>query len=91
MPCARAQSDVVSNVVQARLLPRYTLAQCVDLALAQNADVLVAKKHLEEAAGSIVEARAGFLPSLNTYANYEYLESEYAQLSGSSPDRRNEI
>jgi outer membrane protein len=87
----RAQSNVFSNVVQARLLPRYTLAQCVDLALAQNADVLVARKHLEEAAGAIVEARAGFLPSLNTYANYQYLESEYAQLSGSSPDRRNEI
>ena len=69
-------------------LPRYTLQQCIDLALEQNPDVLIAKKRLEEAAGAIVEARAGFLPSLTSYANYEKLESDYAKLAGASPERR---
>jgi len=62
--------------------PQYTLPECVDRALKQNADVLVAKKRLEETAGLIIEARAGYLPSLTSYANYEYLESDYATLAG---------
>jgi outer membrane protein TolC len=52
---------------------------------------LVAQKRLEEAAGAIIEARAGFLPSLTTYANYEELQSDYAKLAGASPNRRDEI
>ena len=68
--------------------PVYTLPECVDRALNQNADILIAKKRLEEAAGMIIEARAGYLPSLSTYANYEYLESDYAQLNGASPNNR---
>ena len=67
---------------------QYTLPECVDRALKQNADVLVSKKRLEEAAGMIIEARAGYLPSLTTAANYEYLESDYATLAGASPDNR---
>jgi outer membrane protein len=91
-PHARAQSNVFSNVVQATPpRPRYTLWQCLDLALRQNPDVLIARKRIEEAAGGIIEARAGFLPSLTSFANYEYLQSRYATLAGASPDRRNEI
>jgi len=67
---------------------QYTLSECVDRALKQNADVFVAKKRLEEAAGMIIEARAGYLPSLTTAANYEYLESDYATLAGASPNNR---
>ncbi len=67
--------------------PCYTLAECVDLALDQNADVLIARKHLEEAAGAIIVARAGFLPSLTSYANYEYLEPYYASLSNTATNR----
>lgn len=89
--CTHAQTNVFPNVVQATQSMRYTLPQCIDLALRQNPDVLVAKKRLEEAAGGIVEARAGYLPSLATYANYEFLESEYAKLAGASPNRRDFI
>jgi len=67
---------------------QYTLSECVDRALKQNADVLVAKKRLEESAGMIIEARAGYLPSLTTAANYEYLESDYATLAGATPANR---
>jgi len=52
---------------------------------------LIAKKRLEAAAGAIIEARAGFLPSLTTYANYEELQSDYAKLARASPNRRDEI
>ncbi len=87
--CARnacAESGVASNTPSAPL-PRYSLQRCIDRALEQNSDVLVAKKHLEEAAGAIVEARAGFLPSLTSYANYEKLETDYATLGGAVSNR----
>ncbi|HVM60000.1 MAG TPA: TolC family protein [Verrucomicrobiae bacterium] len=64
--------------------PHYTLPQCVDRALEQNPDVLTARKRLEEAAGAIVEARAGFLPSLTSYASYEKLATDYATLGGTA-------
>jgi outer membrane protein len=86
-PCAFAENDIVSNVVTLSPAPRYTLQQCVDRALDQNPDILVAKKHLEEAAGAIVVARAGFLPSLTSYANFEWLEANYATLDGSVSNR----
>jgi outer membrane protein len=86
--CARARSDVVSNVMSVQpTTPRYTLQQCLDRALDQNSDVLVAKKHLEEAAGAIVEARADFLPSLTSYANYEWLQASYATLDNTVSNR----
>ena len=86
--CVRAGSNVVvvSNVMSLPP-PRYTLQQCIDLALNQNSDVLAAKKRLEEAAGGIVEARAGFLPSLTSYANYEKLQADYATLGGAADNR----
>ena len=87
-PCAFAENDVVSNVVTLTpQRPRYTLQQCLDRALDQNPDVLVAKKHLEEAAGAIVVARASYLPSLTSYANFEKLEANYATLDGSANNR----
>ena len=62
--------------------PQYTLSECVDRALKQNADVLIAKKRLEEAAGLIIQARAGYLPSLTSYANYKYLDSNAGIVGG---------
>ena len=85
--CAFAGNDIVSNVVTLTPLTRYTLQQCIDLALDQNSDILVAKKHLEEAAGAIVVARAGYLPSLTSYANFEWLEASYATLDNSMSNR----
>jgi outer membrane protein TolC len=47
----------------------------------------VSKQHLEEAAGAIIEARAGFLPSLTSGASYEKLETDYATLGGTTSNR----
>ena len=85
-PRAPAQSQIASNAPPPQL-PRYTLQDCINRALDQNPDILVAKKRLEEAAGAIVEARAGFLPSLTSYASYEKLETDYATLGGTSSNR----
>jgi outer membrane protein TolC len=86
--CVRARGDVVSNVMSVQPTPpRYTLQQCLDRAMEQNSDVLIAKKRLEEAAGAIVVARAGFLPDLTSYANYEWLQTEYATLDGEADNR----
>ena len=71
--------------------PRLTLADCINRALSQNPDVLVAKKKLEEAAGGIVEARAGYLPSLTTSGNYSRVEEGYMTLNGTLPGRRPEL
>ena len=86
-PCAFAENDIVSNVVTLTPRPRYTLQQCIDRALDDNPDILVANKRLEEAAGAIVVARAGYLPSLTSYANFEWLEANYATLNGSVSNR----
>ncbi len=71
--------------------PRYTLWQAIDLALKQNPDVLIARKKLEEAAGGVIEARAGFLPTLSTSDNYEYFQTSYATLNGNNPLERDYI
>ncbi len=87
--CARwvqAESNVASNTSPPQL-PHYTLPDCINRALEQNPDILVSKKHLEEAAGAIIEARAGFLPSLTGDASYEKLETDYATLGGTSSNR----
>ena len=51
---ARAKSTVASNLPPQ--FPHYTLQDCINRALKQNPDILVSKKHLEEAAGAIIEA-----------------------------------
>jgi outer membrane protein TolC len=68
-------------------LPRYTLQDCINRALERNPDILVSKKHLEEADGVIIEARAGFLPSLTSAASFENLETDYATQGGSTSNR----
>jgi len=84
--CVQAESNVASNTPPPQL-PHYTLPDCINRALEQNPDVLVSKKHLEEAAGSIIEARAGFLPSLTADGSYEKLETDYATLGGTTSNR----
>lgn len=71
--------------------PRLTLDQCINRALDQNPDVLVSKKKLEEAAGGIVEARAGYLPSLTTSGGYTWVEKGYMTMDGALPGRRPEL
>jgi outer membrane protein TolC len=84
--CVQAESDVASNTPPPQLA-QYTLQDCINRALEQNPDILVSKQHLEEAAGAIIEARAGFLPSLTSSASYEKLETDYATLGGTSSNR----
>lgn len=84
---ALADTMVVTNSTPAHA-PTYTLWQTLNLALKQNPDVLIAKQKLEEAAGAMIEARAGFLPSLSTWDNYQRFETSYATLNGTMPDFR---
>jgi outer membrane protein TolC len=81
----QAESNAASNTPPP--LAHYTLRDCINRALEHNPDILVAKQHLEEAAGAIIEARAGFLPSLTSYASYEKLETDYATLGGTASNR----
>lgn len=86
--CARwvqAENNPASNTPPTFV--HYTLQQCLDRALEQNPDIQVSRKHLEEAAGAMIEARAGFLPSLTSAASYEKLETDYATLGGTSSNR----
>lgn len=69
----------------------YTLATCVERALQHNPDLGIACKRLEEAAGGIIEARAGYLPSLTSSARFDELENSYAGLNGTAFNRRNEL
>jgi outer membrane protein len=45
-------------------IPAYSIDQGVALAEAQNPEIIVARKKLEAARGGLIEARAGFLPSI---------------------------
>ncbi len=89
--CFGADTIVASNPPPAATTSHYTLWQAIDLSLKQNPDVLIARKKLEEAAGGVIEARAGFLPSLSTSDNYEVFQSTFATLNGEHPTERNYI
>jgi outer membrane protein TolC len=45
-------------------IPTYEIEQAVELAQAQNPDVAIARKKVQAARGGLIEARAGYLPSL---------------------------
>jgi outer membrane protein len=70
--------------------PQYTLQECLNVALRQNADILVAQKNLEAAAGSVIEAKSGFMPSMTANASYLKREDNFATRDGFDPDRRAE-
>ena len=66
--------------------PTYTIDQGVALADSQNPDVLIARKKLEAAKGGLIEARAGYLPSVistgfadkrQTQTNSDLREEDY--------------
>jgi outer membrane protein len=44
--------------------PTYEVDQAVALAVAQNPEILIARKRLEAARGGVIEARSGYLPSV---------------------------
>src|SRR2546423_4366667 len=45
-------------------LPSYDVDQAVALAQAQNPDIAIARKKVQAARGGLIEARAGYLPSV---------------------------
>src|SRR6185436_18534390 len=44
--------------------PEYGVEEAVTLAQAQNADIAIARKKVQAARGGLIEARAGYLPSV---------------------------
>lgn len=70
--------------------PVYTLVDAINLALQNNPELLQAKKRIEEAQGSKVEARAGFIPKLSTSASFLRREADYASSGGANPNRSTE-
>ncbi|HEY1583391.1 MAG TPA: TolC family protein [Chthoniobacterales bacterium] len=64
--------------------PRYSIAQLVDLAQAQNPEIAIARKKVQAARGGQVEARAGYLPSVVSTGLYR--RRERAESSRLRPD-----
>jgi outer membrane protein TolC len=57
--------------VSARATPTYTIEQAVAIAQEHNPDILIARKKVQAARGSWIEARSGFLPSLSSTGFYD--------------------
>ncbi len=56
--------------------PRYTIEQAIQLARAQNPDVAIAQKRVQAARGGLLEARAGYLPSVVSSGIYRQRERQ---------------
>jgi outer membrane protein len=52
-------------------LPVYTIDQAVAVAQEHNPDILIARKKVAAAHGGFIEARSGYLPSLNSSGLYD--------------------
>jgi outer membrane protein len=57
-------------------VPLYTLAQAVALAQERNPDILIARKKVQAAHGSWIEARSGFLPSVSSSGLYDKRQTQ---------------
>lgn len=68
--------------------PTYSLRDCIDIALRQNPNLLVAKKNIEAADGGILAARAAFLPQLAANGLAERLQQGFATIQPQDPDQR---
>src|SRR5258708_1252558 len=53
----------LTDMVQAAT-PNYGVEEAVTLAQAQNLDIAIARKKVQAARGGLIEARAGYLPSV---------------------------
>jgi outer membrane protein len=58
--------------------PVYTVEQAVAVAQERNPDILIARKKVQAARGSWIEARSGFLPSLSSSGYYDKRETQTA-------------
>ena len=64
--------------VSARATPTYTIEQAVAIAQEHNPDILIARKKVQAARGSWIEARSGFLPSLSSTGFYDKRQTQTA-------------
>ncbi|WP_162274611.1 TolC family protein [Verrucomicrobium sp. GAS474] len=71
-------APVLTPLISSR--PTYTLKDCVDIAIRQNSTLLQAKKKIEAAVGSIIQARAAFFPQLGYSGTYQYQENHWATI-----------
>src|SRR5438105_5199948 len=56
--------------------PVYTIEQAVAVAQEHNPDILIARKRVQGARGSWIEARSGFLPSLTSNGLYDKRQTQ---------------
>src|SRR6267378_6985190 len=56
--------------------PVYTIEQAVAVAQEHNPDILIARKRVQGARGSWIEARSGFLPSLTSTGLYDKRQTQ---------------
>src|SRR5437899_4036080 len=56
--------------------PVYTIEQAVAVAQEHNHDILIARKRVQGARGSWIEARSGFLPSVNSSGLYDKRQTQ---------------
>lgn len=78
---------VLAAIAPLRAAPRYTIADVVRLAQAQNPEIAIARKKIQAARGGQVEARSGYLPSV--VSNGLYRRRERATSSRLRPDDYN--
>src|SRR5436309_312195 len=64
--------------VSARATPTYTIERAVAIAQEHNPDILIARKKVQAARGSWIEARSGFLPSLRSTGSYDKRQTQTA-------------
>ena len=57
-------------------VPNYTVEEAVALAQAQNPEIAIARKKVQGARGSWVEARSGYLPSLSSSGLYDKRQTQ---------------
>src|SRR5437762_14391744 len=56
--------------------PVYTIEQAVAVAQEHNPDILIARKRVQGARGSWIEARSGFLPSVSSSGLYDKRQTQ---------------
>jgi outer membrane protein TolC len=74
--CAKAQD---TNSAPSWLTRPLTLADCLNIALAQNPTILEAKNDLEAQYGVVVQTRAIALPQLTGSGQYKYTDRNYIE------------
>ena len=66
---------------------RYTLRDCLEQGRAQNPDVQIAAKQIEQARANVVTARAGAIPTLRTDGYFQQRQQNLATSGGTNQNR----